>query len=67
MPDGTKKRYRVRMVEADTPTDDNMAVVVEHDPMEMEEIEIDENDPEDAKYDPKVRIVCCYNYVLNSQ
>ncbi|XP_057314232.1 titin-like isoform X3 [Hydractinia symbiolongicarpus] len=56
LPDGSKKRVRRRIVvisviRKNKPKDDDS--VVEEAPIQFEEVEIDESNPEDEKYDPK--------------
>ena len=46
MPDGTKKLVRRRIVV--------VKVVKKEEPVQYEEVDIDESNPEDEKYDPKV-------------
>lgn len=47
LPDGTKKRYRQRRPGGNVP-------MVEEGPVYYQEEEVDENNPEDDKYDPEV-------------
>ena len=58
MPDGTKKRVRRRIIIVKVVKrpkgDDDEKSPIEEDPIEYEEVEIDEANPEDEKYDPKV-------------
>ena len=66
--DGVKKRYRVRLVEVEPRPPSSIpggsvpgsSVYLPQDstgrcqPMEMEEVEVEEGDPDDKSYDPKV-------------
>ena len=57
LPDGTKKRYRRRIIVVKVvkkPKDEKSPV--DEEPVQFEEVEIDEANPEDDKYDPKVVI-----------
>ena len=58
MPDGTKKRVRrriiiVKVVKKPKGGDDEKSPI-EEEPVQYEEVDIDEANPEDEKYDPKV-------------
>ena len=54
-PDGTKKRVRRRVVVAKKRNvDDDEKSPIEEVPIKYEEVDVDEANPEDEKYDPKV-------------
>ena len=54
-PDGTKKPVRRRIVVAKKPNgDDDEKSPIEEVPIKYEEVDVDEANPEDEKYDPKV-------------
>ena len=56
MPDGTKKRMRRRViiVKIVKKPKEGEKSPIEEEPVQYEEVEIDEANPEDDKYDPKV-------------
>ena len=65
MPDGSKKKFRRRIIILNVvkkPKDEKSPV--EEEPVQYEEVEIDEANPEDDKYDPKVNFVLYLNRIV---
>lgn len=64
LPDGTKKRYRRRVIIVKPNKSKNDIPMVEETPLGHELIPIDESNPEDEKYNPKVFVI--YFSLLNA-